>query len=105
MMKIDKRKIANILHKRLGGALSKGAIYDALVIINDSLIESAINNKTISVHNFGTFSPFLSSEHKGFNIALGKMQEVQSFKTLKFRPHANFLDLVEQKKDKFKNRQ
>lgn len=104
-MKIDKKKLTNIIFKRLNGALTKSAIYDALVIINDSLIESAISNKTISIHNFGTFSPFMFSEHKGFNIASGEMQEVKPFKTLKFRSHANFQDLVEQKKDKLRNKQ
>lgn len=103
MTKIDKKKLTNVIFKRLNGALTKSAIYDALVIINDSLIEFAVSNKTISIHNFGTFSPFLFLEHKGFNIASGEMQEVKSFKTLKFRPHANFLDLVEQKKGKFKS--
>lgn len=105
MTKIDKKKLTDIIYKRLNGALAKRIIYDALIIIGDSLIMSATMNKTFSIHNFGTFSPFLYNKHKGFNISSGKMQDIKPFKTLKFRPHANFQDLVEQKKDKLKDKQ
>ena len=99
---IDKKKLTNIIYRRLGGALSKSAIYDAINVINDSLIDMIVNNKAISIENFGTISPYVFHSHKGMNIASGKIQQVQEFKTVKFRVHNVFQTLVEQRKKKFK---
>ena len=102
MKKIDKRKLTSIIFKRLNGALSKKSIYDAISVIDDSIIESLIDNKTVSIANFGTLSPYLFHEHKGLNIASGAVEPVKPFKAVKFRAHSNFLALIEQRKDKFK---
>ena len=103
MKKIDKKKMASIIRKKLNGALSRKAIYDAITIIDDSIIESLIEDKAFSVVNFGTFSPHLFHEHEGMNISKGILERVKPFRTVKFRAHANFLALVAQRKDKFKD--
>jgi len=102
MKTIDKRKLTEIIHKRLGGSLSKSSIYDAINVINDSLIEMVVDNKAISVSNFGTIAPYVFHKHKGLNISTGEIQEVEEFKTVKFRVHDTFQTLVAQKKHKFK---
>lgn len=102
MKKIDKKKLTALIYKRLNGVLSKKSIYDAVTVINDSLIESIIDNKAISITNFGTFSPYLFHAHEGLNIASGVRHTVKSFRTVKFRAHTCFLALIEQRKDKFK---
>lgn len=102
MKTIDKKKLTHIIYQRLGGALSKSSIYDAINIINESLIEMVLDNKAISIENFGTISPYVFHAHKGLNIASGEMQQVKEFKTVKFRVHNVFQALVEQRKKKFK---
>ncbi|HVI43189.1 MAG TPA: HU family DNA-binding protein [Anaerovoracaceae bacterium] len=103
MKKIDKKKLVSLIYKRLGGALSKKSIYDAVSVINDSIIESLLDNKTVSVNNFGTFSTYLFHEHEGLNIASGDRQLVKPFRAVKFRAHSNLSALIEQRKDKFRD--
>lgn len=102
MKRIDKRKLTEAIYNRLGGAISKSSIYDALGVINDSMVDMIVDNKTISVHNFGTLSPYVFHGHKGLNINSGHLQEVKEFKTVKFRAHHTLMLLLEQKKDKFR---
>jgi nucleoid DNA-binding protein len=99
---ISKNKLAALISKRLGKTLPKSAIVDAIAIINNSLIDMIVDNKSISIGNFGTISPYLFHKHKGFNISTGEMQEVDEFKTVKFRVHNNFQMLVNGRKSKFK---
>lgn len=101
MKKIDKRKITSIVYKKLNGVLPKKSIYDAITVINNSLIESIIEDKAISIYNFGTLSPYLFHGHEGMNIATGHVQSVKPFRTVKFRAHSHFFALIEQRKNKF----
>lgn len=101
-MKISKRKLASLIFKRLNKSIAKNSIYDAIGIINESIINRIVNNEAVSVDNFGTLSSYLFHQHKGMNVASGQQQIVKSFKTVKFRVHSTFEDLVEQRKDKFK---
>jgi nucleoid DNA-binding protein len=102
MKKITKAQLTKLIFKRLGGSVSKSSIYDAINIINDSLINMIMENKPISIDNFGTFSPFMFHKHNGLNISSGKIQNVKQLKIVKFRTHSVFQELIDQKKDKFK---
>lgn len=99
---IDKQKLTNLIYDRLNSSITKISIYDAISIINTSLVDMILDDKAIFIDNFGTISPYTFHNHKGFNIALGQMQEVKEFKSVKFRVHTTFQMLLEQKKHRFK---
>lgn len=94
--------MTNLLYDRLNGTISKKSINDAISFICDYLITNVVEDKSISIINFGTFSPYIFHAHKAFNIALGKMQQVKAFRSVKFRAHSTFLNLIASRRDRFK---
>lgn len=102
MKKLDKKKMVNLLYNRLNGTIPKKSIDDAIIFICDFLIKKVIDNESVSINNFGTFSPFIFHAHRAFNIAKGTIQQVKAFRSVKFRAHHTFLNFVLKKRDRFK---
>jgi len=98
---LTKKIIISKIHKKLGGALNKRLIRDAVNAVCVSLQEQLFEDQAISIENFGTLSPCVFHQHKGVNIHTGRIQEVPSFRTIKFHPHFVFLDLLSRRRDLF----
>ncbi len=101
-MPIVKKQLTDILYDRLNQVIHKKHLHDAITVISEFLLEKFTNNESVSVDNFGTFSPYTRPAHTGFNVAKGKLQEVKSFLSVKFRPHDTFLKIIQQRRNKYK---
>lgn len=99
---MNKQKMADLLYERLNGVIPKKSINDAIICICDYLIDSVVKNESVSIINFGTFSPYIFHAHKAYNIAKGIMQEVKFFQTVKFHGHITFLKFLAKNRESFK---
>ncbi len=101
LMTKTKKQIVAAINKKLGKALHPQAIADAVNVVLDLLIEELINDQSFSVHNFGTFSPYMFHGHKGMNISTGEMQDVPPTRMVKFHPHVGFTTILALQREKF----
>lgn len=102
MMKINKARLVDNIYKRLDGATSKLVIRDVIAVICNYVIEEMEHDRTVSIQNFGTFSPYRFHEHDGVDVSSGAMRHVEGFRSVKFLPHAIFRLLLNRKRKKFK---
>lgn len=100
-MKVLKKTLVNNIYDKLNKTVTKLLIYDVMISVTDYIIDELSQDRTFSVNNFGTFSLCKFHAHKGFNIHTGKMQHVNGFKMVKFRPHAVFSLLLKRKRKQF----
>lgn len=100
-MKIGRHNISLKIYSKLNGAIPQKRIHDAINIICDSIKEDILEGKSVSVHNLGTFSPFLFHGHKGLNVATGNIENHEPFKTVKFRPHSTFSKMISERRQRF----
>jgi len=98
---ITRKKIAEKIYRRFGSALKQRVIQDAVNIICITLHNNIVQDRAVSVENFGTFSPYRFHEHRAMNIATGQIEKVKSFRTVKFRPHFTLLELVSLRRESF----
>ena len=96
----DKKYIANKIYLRLNKAIPRIVILDVINIIYDYIIDNLKQNNTFSVKNFGTFIPHIFHSHRGYNVNSSKVEEIKSFKTVKFLPHVEFSKLIKLKRSK-----
>jgi len=99
-MRIDKKTIVDNIYKHLGKTLSKNQIYDVVTVICDYLSEELIENRSVSIKNFGTLSPYMFHGHEGIDVSSGNMRYVEEFRSVKFRPHHVLWRLVKRKRKK-----
>jgi len=104
MKTVSKNKLVNIIYDRLDGTIPKLVIYDVIDIILDDFILRISNNESLSIANFGTFSSYVHSGHKGVDVSSGQEQYVKDFKYVKFIPHDSFTKFIEQRKNNFKKK-
>ena len=100
-MIIKKILVDNIYHK-LGKNISKLIISDIIDIICDYISEELKANRSFSIKNFGTFSPYVHPAHDGLNIDTGELQHVSSWTGVRFHPHIIFNTLLDRKRKRFK---
>lgn len=100
-MKISKKNLTDKIYDRLNKAVSKLVIHDVITVICDHIVSEIEKDRAFSVPNFGTFSPCKFHEHEGIDISSGAMQKVNSFRFVKFHPHAVFRLLLDRKRKKF----
>ncbi len=98
---VTKKNIADKIHQKLGMALNKRVIQDAINAICMNLQDKIVRDQTISVENFGTISPYTFHNHYGMNVATGELQEFPAFRTVKFHPHFIFLELLARRRESF----
>ncbi len=96
-----KKKIVEKIYRRLDCSLKQRVIQDVVNIICTALQNDLLQDRAISVENFGTFSPYRFHEHRAMNIATGQIEKVKSFRTVKFRPHFTLLELISQRRESF----
>lgn len=96
-----KKDLSNIIYKKLNKIISKPKIKKSIDIIINSLADELIEKKSISIKNFGTFSPYLFKGHKSFNVNTGNFIYIDSFLNIKFRTHYSFNKIILLKKKKF----
>jgi len=98
---INKRKLTNSIYKKINKAVPQKLLLDCVEVITEHLIQSVIDDKAVSIDNFGTFSTYTIPPHNGLNISSGIMREVRAKKLVKFRPHIILTELINQKRKKF----
>lgn len=100
---VTKKKLVTKIYNRFGQALNQRLIQDAVNIICTTLQNNLLQDRAVSVENFGTLSPYSFHKHSGLNLATGQIEEVKSFRTVKFRPHFTLLELLAQRRESFLN--
>ena len=98
---VTKKVIATKIHQKLGMALNKRVIQDAINAICACLQDNIERDRAVSVENFGTISPYVFHSHSGMNIATGELREVPAFHTVRFHPHFIFLELLARRREAF----
>lgn len=93
-----KKAIVDKIHKKIGRALDRHLIADAINVICSIIQDKLLKDQAISVENFGTLYSYFFHEHLGMDVTTGRLRKVKSFRTVKFRPHAVFWSLVAQRK-------
>lgn len=104
-MKITKQHLIDNIYKKLGGAVSKLIIRDVITVISNYIQEEVKQDRSVSIQNFGTFSPFNFHERGGLDVYSGKPLRMKNFKSVKFSPHAVFRSLLEGKRKKFETKE
>lgn len=102
MATTTKQKIISRIRKRFGKKLSPLLIHDAVIVICDMLVDELAANRVVSVHNFGSLSPYEFHGHRGINVATGRVEEVRPFRTVKFRPHVSLKKILSCRREGFK---
>lgn len=102
---VTKKEIVSVIYKRYGRSLKRSIIRDAINVVCSMLEEDLLEDRSVSVKNFGTFSPYFFHGHIGYNVAHGKMQAVKAFRDIRFHPHATFLRLLELRRKSFLERE
>lgn len=103
-MKISKLQITDAIYEKLDKAIPKLVIYDVITIVSEYIESELKKDRIVSIDNFGTFSTHLFHEHEGLDISTGKMQKVESFRSIKFHAHENFRKLLTRKREKFQKK-
>lgn len=98
---VTRKDISKAIHKRINLSLKESQIHDVCSIIYEFLIEEIRNDRAVSVHNFGTFSPYLFHGHLARDVVTGQLIHTLPFRTLKFRPHVVLTALLEQRRSDF----
>ncbi len=105
MMKVtDRKALVEKLYKRFGGAIPKLLIHDALQVICNDLCSRLTDRESVSVKGFGILHTYEYGGHKGVDIASGETRMTEPFFNVRFVPHKNFSDLIDQKKSFFLKR-
>jgi nucleoid DNA-binding protein len=100
-MKVSKKYLIARIYKKLHKAVPKLVIHDVVTAVTDYIVQELSEDRSFSVENFGTFSPYHFHSHEGLDVSSGAMQYVEGFKSVKFRPHAVYCLLLERKRKKF----
>lgn len=98
---VTKKVIANKIQKKLNYTLKKTVIQDAISVMCVMIQKELIRDQAVSIENFGTLSPYTFHQHMGRNVVTKQLQEIESFRSVKFRPHSVFLELLAQRKASF----
>lgn len=98
---VDKKTLAKRLQKKMGCALKRRLLWDAVLAISSKMEEKLICDQAISVEHFGTLSPYIFHSHNGINIASGQIERIDSFRTVKFHPHTTLSFLLSQRRENF----
>lgn len=101
MKTINKKDLSQKIFQRVSKAIPQKNLNDCVQVICEYLIEAAVENRTVSIHNLGTFSPYTQHSHVGLNIASGELQQVKPKRCLKFRSHEALVSLLKSKRAKF----
>jgi len=104
MKVIDRKALVEKLYKRFGGAIPKLLIRDALQVICSDLCSRLSDQESVSVKGFGTLHTYEYGGHQGVDIASGELRMTEPFLNIRFVPHKNFSDLIDQKKSFFLKR-
>lgn len=97
-----KKDIVNIIYKKLNKVASKKDIKKAIDILIKSMTEEFLNKNSISIKNFGTFSPYLFKGHNAYNVNNGNFLYIKNFISIKFRTNSTFKKILNAKKNFFK---
>lgn len=100
-MKLGRREIKVKIYNRLNGVIKQQDIGNVISVLCDVIEDELVHNRAVSIKNFGTLSTYLFHGHKGFNVTNREVNEVLPFKSVKFRPHIKFSELVRARRDKF----
>ena len=99
-MKIGKKKLIDLLYRRLNRELPKQQISDVIDVICEYLTKEIAENRSVTVRNFGTFSPYLFHGHDGWDFQTNKLCYRKPFRSVKFRSHHVFERLISRRKKK-----
>jgi nucleoid DNA-binding protein len=100
-MIINKNKLINKIYNKIGKAVYKIYINDIINIVCDYISDEIVQDRTFSVRNFGTFSPYRYRGHKAYDVTTGIVRDLSSTNSVKFRSHVGFCKLIKRKKTEF----
>lgn len=94
MATITKKQLSHKIFEKFGRAIKKRTIHDAVVTVFETIMNDLVSNKTFSVKNFGTLSPYTQSPHNAFNVSTGRIRLTHKKNTIKFQAHTSFTSLI-----------
>lgn len=102
MNKVFRKELETYIKLRIGAKVIRPTnIADAVSAILDFVKTEIINDRPVSIKNFGTFSPFLVPSHLGINVASKLMQVTRPHKSVRLHPHVSFTSLVDARRATF----
>lgn len=102
-MNITQKKIAKTILKKLNKTSNREMILYSIRTIFKFIEGELLNNKAIYVENFGTLSVFELKSRNSRSLD-GKLRKTKPIKLIKFDPHNVFQQMINNKKDYFKNK-
>lgn len=102
MKKIYKLQIAKMIYKQLYGEIPLLTILDVISVICDELINYMLSDRSLSIDNFGTFQPSIYISRDSHDLKTDKILHRTPSRIIKFIPHINFISLIKQRIDIFK---
>lgn len=91
-------ELARKLWKKTGEIIVKRQFFDIFTIINNYLYEEIINDRSVYIDNFGTFTQIVPNSKKVWSRWQNKFIMSKPTKKLIFRPHLNFTGLIQLKR-------
>jgi nucleoid DNA-binding protein len=96
--------LANAIHERLGGSISHRKIYQAVGIIIEQIANDLVNDQVVTARRFGTLSPHVRRAHLAYNVRTGMIRKLRSIKSVKFHPHEAFTSLIQDRQERFRQK-
>jgi nucleoid DNA-binding protein len=93
-MKCSKKDLVARIQKRLGGTLPRRDISDAVAVLFELLEKDVVADRAVSVHNFGTLSPYLYPSRWARDVVSQEMRYTSPVRTVKFHAHVSFTEIV-----------
>jgi nucleoid DNA-binding protein len=101
MKKVGWAELTDRIYARLGKAVSRQEIYDAVKVLNSEIIQLLLRDEQLSVKNLGTLAVRVHPGHRACDVNTGEQFHVDDTKTVRFYPHQQLLQLLEERKDRF----
>lgn len=100
----SKKLLVNNIYFKLNKSISKKYIHDVVNIISNYISEEICNDRSVSIKNFGTFSPYIFHEHMAYDVCTGMKRFIPAFKSVKFRIHSEFQAILNKRRASMKKR-
>ena len=101
MKQVGWAELTDRIHSRLGRAVPRQEIYDAVKVLNSEIIQLLLGDEQLSVKNFGTLAVRVHPGHRACDVNTGEQFHADDSKTVRFYPHDQLIKLLEERKDRF----
>ena len=98
---VSRSFLVNQLRKNAEGILTHRKALKLVNVIVDSILSELMEDRAVSVKNFGTINPYVKKGQWGYDFGAPCKKMRPAKRSLKFHPHENFISLKNQRRDYF----